>query len=173
MSERGNRTRYHHATLAMVNSLLKPFPQPTCYFIMIAHKLQHFTEAQQSDYPTALAEIKQGRKRSHWMWYIFPQIAGLGHSDISKFYAMKNKEEAQAYLNHPILGSRLIEICSESIKLPISNANQIFGGPDDLKLRSCATLFAALPGTSPVFQQVLDKFFDGEGDEKTLEIIGG
>ena len=133
--------------------------------------LQRFIEAQQRDYPTALAEIKQGRKRSHWMWYIFPQIVGLGYSDISKFYALKNTDEAQAYLNHPVLGNRSIEICNELLKLPTGNANQIFGSPDDLKLRSCVTLFATLPATNPVFQQVLDKFFDGEGDKRTLEII--
>lgn len=138
---------------------------------MTHYNLQRFITAQQNDYPAALAEIKQGRKRSHWMWYIFPQIAGLGFSETSKYYALKNIEETQAYLNHPILGSRLIEICTGLLKLPASNATPIFGTPDDLKLRSCVTLFAALPSTNQVFQQVLDKFFNGEADKNTLKII--
>lgn len=136
------------------------------------HNLQRFITAQQNDYPTALAEIKQGRKRSHWMWYIFPQITGLGFSETSRHYALKNIGEAQAYLTHHVLGSRLIEICTELLKLPTNNATLIFGTPDDLKLRSCVTLFAALPNTNPVFQEVLAKFFNGEGDTATLRIIG-
>ena len=135
------------------------------------HNLQRFLTAQQTDYATALAEIKQGRKRSHWIWYIFPQIAGLGFSETSKHYALQNAEEAQAYLNHPILGSRLIEICSELLKLPTNNATEIFGTPDDMKLRSCVTLFASLPDADPVFKQVLDKFFGGEGDKLTIQIL--
>ena len=137
----------------------------------MSHNLQRFITAQQSHYPAALAEIKQGRKRSHWMWYIFPQIAGLGFSETSRHYALKNVDEAQAYLNHPVLGSRLIEICTQLLKLPTNNATQIFDTPDDMKLRSCVTLFAAMPSATPIFQQVLDKFFTGEGDRKTLKII--
>src|SRR5687768_7508760 len=113
------------------------------------HNLQRFITAQQNDYPAALAEIKQGRKRSHWMWYIFPQIAGLGFSETSRYYALKNIAEAQEYLNHPILGSRLIEICTVLLKLPTNNATHVFGSPDDLKLRSCITLFAVLQHTNP------------------------
>ncbi len=139
---------------------------------MTHHTLQRFITAQQNAYPIALAEIKQGRKRNHWMWYIFPQIAGLGFSETSKYYALKNIEEAQAYLAHPVLGNRLIEICTELLKLTISNATQIFGTPDDMKLRSCVTLFAALPTTNPVFQETLDKFFNGEPDTSTLRVIG-
>ena len=135
------------------------------------HDLQRFITAQQTDYATALTEIKQGRKRSHWIWYIFPQIAGLGFSETSKHYALQNAEEAQAYLNHPILGSRLVEICSELLKLPTNNATQVFGTPDDMKLRSCVTLFASLPDADPVFQRVLDKFFGGEGDKLTIELL--
>jgi uncharacterized protein (DUF1810 family) len=136
------------------------------------HNLQRFLTAQQNEYPIALAEIKQGRKRSHWMWYIFPQIAGLGFSETSRHYALKNIEEAHAYLNHPILGSRLIEICTELLNLPTNNATQIFGTPDDMKLRSCVTLFATLPNANSVFQQVLNKFFNEEEDSATLRIIG-
>ncbi len=138
----------------------------------MAHNLQRFITAQQNDYAIALAEIKQGRKRSHWMWYIFPQIAGLGFSETSRYYALKNLNEARSYLNNPILGTRLIEICTELLKLPTNNATQIFGTPDDMKLRSCVTLFAALSNTNPVFQQVLDKFFNGDSDSNTLLIIG-
>lgn len=136
------------------------------------YDLQRFLTAQQTDYPIALAEIKQGHKRSHWIWYIFPQIAGLGFSATSKHYALQNAEEAEAYLNHPILGKRLVEICSELLKLPTNNATQIFGTPDDMKLRSCVTLFAQLPNANQVFQQVMDKFFDGEADELTLKKLG-
>ena len=135
------------------------------------HNLQRFITAQQTDYATALAEIKQGLKRSHWIWYIFPQIAGLGFSETSKHYALQNAEEAEAYLNHPVLGTRLIEICSELLKLPTNNATQVFGTPDDMKLRSCVTLFASLPDADPVFKQVLDKFFGGEGDKLTIQIL--
>lgn len=136
------------------------------------YDLQRFLSAQQNDYAIALAEIKQGRKRSHWMWYIFPQIAGLGFSETSRYYALKNIDEAQAYLNHPVLGSRLIEICTELLKLPVNNATQIFGTPDDLKLRSCVTLFSSIPGANPVFQQVLNKFFNGELDNNTFKLLG-
>lgn len=141
------------------------------YFNMTAINLQRFIAAQQNDYAIAVTEIKQGRKRSHWMWYIFPQIAGLGFSETSRYYALKNIDEARAYLDHPILGSRLIEICKELVKLPTSNPTQIFGMPDDLKLRSCVTLFAALPDTDPLFQQVLDKFFSGIHDSKTVALL--
>jgi len=131
--------------------------------------LTRFLDAQQSSYQTALSEIKSGRKRSHWMWYIFPQIQGLGFSETSKFYAIKDLDEATDYLNHPVLGSRLLEISKELVKLKASNATSVFGTPDDMKLKSSMTLFAALPATDPVFQQVLDKFFNGAKDEKTLQ----
>jgi len=131
--------------------------------------LTRFLDAQQSSYQTALSEIKSGRKRSHWMWYIFPQIQGLGFSETSKFYAIKDLDEAADYLNHPVLGSRLLEISRELVKLKASNATSVFGTPDDMKLKSSMTLFAALPATDPVFQQVLDKFFNGAKDEKTLQ----
>jgi len=102
------------------------------------------------------------------MWYIFPQILGLGFSSTSKFYAIKDRDEAVAYLCHPILGERLISISKELLKAPTDNANAIFGSPDDLKLKSCMTLFAALPNTDSVFAAVLEKFFGGIGDEKTF-----
>ncbi len=105
------------------------------------------------------------------MWYIFPQIQGLGFSETSRFYAIKNISEAEEYLKHPILGSRLIEICNAVLGLESNNANKIFGSPDDLKLKSSMTLFAALNHTDPVFQLVLDKFFNGTKDNATLRII--
>lgn len=133
--------------------------------------LGRFLDAQQSDYQTALSEIKNGRKRSHWMWYIFPQIQGLGFSETSKFYAIKNVSEAEEYLSHPVLGSRLIEISNAALALQSDNANSIFGSPDDLKLKSSMTLFAKLNQTNPVFQKVLDKFFGGSKDQQTLQLI--
>ena len=135
------------------------------------NSLQRFIDAQEKDYETALAEISQGRKRSHWIWYIFPQIQGLGFSETSKFYAIKNIDEAAEYLKHPVLGERLIRICHALIKNPGDDANKIFGSPDDMKLKSSMTLFAELPGTDPVFQKVLDKFFNGTRDSKTIEIL--
>lgn len=135
--------------------------------------LQRFIDAQEEDYANALAEIKNGRKRSHWMWYIFPQIQGLGFSEMSKRYAIKNLDEAEAYINHPVLGQRLIEICSALLKLPGDNAYLVFGSPDDMKLRSSMTLFASLPDAYPVFKSVLDKFFEGAMDNATLHLLGG
>ena len=105
------------------------------------------------------------------MWYIFPQIYGLGFSETSKFYALKSDAEATQYLNDPVLGSRLVQISKELLKLPTNDAHEIFGNPDHLKLKSSMTLFAALPGADPVFQAVLDKFFNGESDQRTLELL--
>ena len=136
-----------------------------------ANNLKRFTDAQQSDYQTALSEIKNGRKRSHWMWYVFPQIQGLGLSETAKFYAIKDVQEAADFLKHPVLGSRLIEISNAALTLPSNNANSIFGSPDDMKLKSSMTLFAALDQTNPVFQSVLDKFFGGSKDQETLQLI--
>ncbi|MDB5060937.1 MAG: calpastatin [Mucilaginibacter sp.] len=133
--------------------------------------LTRFMEAQERDYQTAFAEVKKGKKRSHWMWYIFPQVEGLGISEISQFYAIKDIQEAESYLKHPVLGSRLIRICKELLKQDVSDANLIFGSPDDMKLKSCMTLFASLENTDEVFQEVLNKYFKGDKDDKTLSII--
>jgi uncharacterized protein (DUF1810 family) len=133
--------------------------------------LKRFIEAQEKDYPVALAEVKNGKKTSHWMWYIFPQIHGLGFSETSRFYAIKDINEAEEFLKHPVLGSRLIQICNELLELNTNNANKIFGSPDDLKLHSSVTLFSLLPNTDSVFQKILDKFFNGKKDTKTLRII--
>lgn len=135
--------------------------------------LKRFLEAQEDDYATALAEVKAGRKRSHWMWYIFPQIAGLGFSSTSKFFAIKDRGEATSYLAHPILGKRLVEISNALLEIESKTANQIFGSPDDMKLKSSMTLFGALENTDSVFQKVLDKYFEGEKDQRTLGLIDG
>jgi uncharacterized protein (DUF1810 family) len=142
-----------------------------CYKTKWMSDLQRFKEAQDRDYETALAEVKAGRKRSHWMWYIFPQIAGLGSTNLSKYYAIKNLQEATDYLMDQELGYRLTEICKALLALESNDAHAIFGSPDDLKLRSCMTLFDAVPATFPVFAQVLDKFYNGERDERTLELL--
>lgn len=130
-----------------------------------------FLTAQAKDYLIALSEIKNGRKQSHWMWYIFPQIKGLGFSDTSKFYAINNQEEAIQFLEHEILGSRLVEISNELLKVTGKSVYQIFGSPDDIKLQSSMTLFGSLENTSPVFQSVLDKYFNGTKDDKTLQLV--
>lgn len=132
--------------------------------------LQRFIDAQEGIFDIALQEIKDGRKRSHWMWFVFPQLKGLGRSSTSMYYGLDDADEARNYLNHHILGKRLREISNTLIELPISNAHEIFGSPDDMKLRSCMTLFDAIEPNS-VFQEVLDKFFYGRKDNRTLSIL--
>jgi uncharacterized protein (DUF1810 family) len=134
--------------------------------------LQRFLDAQARDYAQALAEITSGRKRSHWMWYIFPQVRGLGFSSTSQHYAIGDLAEAAAYLKHPVLGKRLVEISTALLGLAGSDANRVFGSPDDLKLKSSMTLFAAVPGADTVFEQVLAKYFGGVRDGKTLHLLG-
>lgn len=134
--------------------------------------LQRFLNVQQEDYATALQEIKAGRKRSHWMWYIFPQLRGLGFSETARYYGITGAAEAAAYLAHPVLGARLREITQALLALPGADANRIFGSPDDMKLRSCMTLFAQVPGADAGFQAVLDKFFGGAPDAKTTQLLG-
>jgi len=133
--------------------------------------LNKFIDAQQHDYAIALQEINNGRKRSHWMWYIFPQLQGLGFSEMSRHYAINNLAEAKAYLADPLLGQRLVEISRALLQLQGTDARAIFGSPDDMKLRSSMTLFASVPGASPVFEQVLQKFFKGAKDERTLQLL--
>jgi uncharacterized protein (DUF1810 family) len=136
-----------------------------------AHDLSRFVNAQEGDYAQALSEIKGGRKRSHWMWYIFPQFDGLGQSSMSRRYAIKSSAEAQAYLNHPLLGPRLREICEAVVAVQGRTAHDIFGFPDDMKLRSCATLFAQVSPPGSVFEQLLEKYFGGERDDKTVRLL--
>ena len=133
--------------------------------------LDRFVQAQSSTHTIALAELTRGLKRSHWMWYIFPQFAGLGFSSTSQLYAIKSVDEAKAYLCHPILGPRLIQCAEAALAVKILNARQIFGSPDDMKLRSCATLFASVSPPGSVFHKLLDRYFDGEPDPKTLTLL--
>lgn len=135
------------------------------------YDLTRFVVAQEGVYEQALAEIRAGRKRSHWMWYVFPQLKGLGSSPTSIQYAIGSGEEARAYLAHPILGSRLIECAEATLQIQGRSALQIFGAPDDLKLRSSATLFASVSQDGSVFHQIIDKYFDGEPDVRTIELM--
>jgi uncharacterized protein (DUF1810 family) len=133
--------------------------------------LQRFVEAQDGEFDQALAEIRRGRKSSHWMWFIFPQIAGLGSSAMSQQYAISGLLEAEAYLAHPVVGPRLKECAEAAIQVPAKTARDIFGSPDDMKLRSSATLFSRVSPADSVFHRLLDRFFDGEPDRQTLEIL--
>ncbi len=133
--------------------------------------INRYIRAQQEDYETALKEIKAGYKKSHWMWFMFPQIIGLGQSRTSIFYSIKNKDEAVEYMNNEILGSRMNEVCDALLSLEENDATVIFGTPDDMKLRSSMTLFAECCPENERFQKVLDKYFDGEKDPRTIEII--
>ncbi|RMQ47802.1 hypothetical protein ALQ04_04223 [Pseudomonas cichorii] len=134
-----------------------------------AYDLQRFVDAQQAVFPQALAELAAGRKHSHWMWFVFPQIKGLGRSAMAQRYAIGDIDEARAYLQHPVLGPRL-EQCAKTIAPQVQrSARQIFGSPDDLKLHSSMTLFAAAAPDNPLFKEILDTFFDGELDAMTLE----
>jgi uncharacterized protein (DUF1810 family) len=127
--------------------------------------------AQAEAYARALAEVRAGLKQSHWMWFVFPQIDGLGMSPMSRTYAIKNLDEARAYLDHPVLGPRLLECMGAVLEVSGRSAHDIFGSPDDWKLRSCATLFAQVSPAGSVFEQALAKYFDGQGDPKTLRLI--
>lgn len=133
--------------------------------------LNRFIDAQRAVYPNVLEELRSGRKRSHWMWFIFPQLAGLGHSETSRFYAISGAAEATAYLNNPLLGARLLECTRTVLERSGQSARAMFGTPDDMKLRSCMTLFASVAPEQVCFQQVLDRFFDGETDAKTIALL--
>jgi uncharacterized protein (DUF1810 family) len=135
------------------------------------YQLARFVSAQEESYPDALAEVRAGRKTTHWMWYVFPQLAALGFSSTAKFYGIGSRAEAEAYLAHPVLGSRLVEISEAATAVGGRSAHDIFGSPDDLKLRSCATLFAAVSPPGSVFHRLLDRFFDGRPDARTLELL--
>ena len=134
--------------------------------------LDRFVQAQNRDYDTALVEIRNGRKHSHWMWYIFPQFEGLGSSAMSLRYAIRSVAEARAYLGHPVLGQRLRECAEAVLSISGGSAREIFGSPDDLKLRSSATLFAVVSPDGSVFHRILDRYFEGKQDPRTLELVG-
>ena len=134
--------------------------------------LARFVEAQENSYETALYELGKGKKRSHWIWFIFPQIDGLGTSGTAHKYAIKTTDEARAYLLHPVLGARLLECCEALLNLEQEkSASQIMGHPDDLKLRSSMTLFSLVADTEATFQAVLDRYYDGEPDSRTIAIV--
>ncbi|MGH2565360.1 MAG: DUF1810 domain-containing protein [Ginsengibacter sp.] len=135
------------------------------------HNLQRFIDAQENVYSDALEEIKRGRKQSHWMWFVFPQIQGLGFSPTSKLYAIKDIREAKIFLHHPLLGHRLMEISNELLQLESNNAHAILGSPDDMKLQSSMTLFSSVHDANPVFNSVLKKFFNGIKDMNTLRCL--
>lgn len=134
------------------------------------YNLQRFLDAQQGDYEHALAEIRNGRKYSHWIWYIFPQLKGLGMSYNSQYYGISGKEEAEAYLAHPVLGERLREITSAFLQLKSKTAEEVFGSLDAMKVLSCMTLFNEVaPGD--LFRQVIDRYYQGETDEMTKRML--
>jgi len=133
--------------------------------------LSRFTSAQESIYDSVLAELRNGRKRTHWMWYIFPQIDGLGRSTTSKHYAIKSLEEARQYLNHPVLGKRLLECAEAVFTIEGRSISEIFGYPDNLKLKSSMTLFACVAAPYSVFARILDKYFNGEQDALTFQLL--
>ena len=135
------------------------------------YDLKRFVDAQAGDYDRALAEIRDGRKRSHWMWYVFPQLSGLGTSPTAVYYAIKSIDEARAYLAHPHLGPRLIECAEAVLEVENKSAAEIFGSPDDLKLRSCATLFAQVSSPASVFERIIEKYYRGVMDENTLRLL--
>ena len=136
------------------------------------HDLNRFVQAQEGVYDRAVAEVRAGRKRTHWMWFVFPQLDGLGSSSTARHYAIKSPAEAEAYLRHPVLGPRLVECCEAAAGVEGRTAHEVFGAPDDLKLRSCATLFARVSPAGSVFERVLEKYFGGEPDPATLRLLG-
>jgi uncharacterized protein (DUF1810 family) len=135
------------------------------------YDLERFVRAQQGDYDRALAELAAGRKRSHWMWYVFPQLRGLGLSETAQRYGITGAAEAEAYLRHPVLGPRLAACAAAALAVEGRSAHEIFGSPDDVKLRSCATLFARVSPPGSVFHRLLDRFFDGEVDPRTVALL--
>ena len=135
------------------------------------YNLNRFIQAQESTYEHAFEEVKSGRKVSHWMWFIFPQIQGLGHSEMAKRFAIRDIKEAELYLQDPVLGPRLVAISKLLPGIKGKTVYDIFGSPDDLKLRSSMTLFSCVRNSDPVFQEVIDLYFEGKKDDRTLGVI--
>ena len=138
---------------------------------MDQYNLNRFIDAQMAIYEGAMLELARGRKDSHWVWYIFPQIAGLGSSDTIRLYAIKSLEEGRAYLKHPVLGQRLIKACEILLSLKDASMDEVMGFPDDLKLLSSMTLFEAVSEPNSIFTKIIEIYFDDERDETSLEII--
>ena len=134
-------------------------------------ELSRFVKAQDRIYERVLRELKSGRKSTHWMWFVFPQIEGLGYSSTTQYYSIKSKEEARRYLDHPVLGKRLRECTETILALEDLSASSIFGYPDDLKLKSSMTLFASVAEGQSVFNRVLEKYYQGNPDERTVAIL--
>jgi uncharacterized protein (DUF1810 family) len=134
-------------------------------------ELVRFVSAQRDSFDLALSEVRIGRKSSHWMWYIFPQLRGLGRSSTSQRYGIADSDEAYAYLMHDFLGLRLITICEAALSVEGRSATDIFGKPDDMKLQSCATLFAHVSNAGSVFHKIIDKYFDGKTDRRTVQLL--
>lgn len=134
-------------------------------------ELIHFVKAQENIYPQVIAELRNGYKQSHWMWFIFPQIDGLGTSPTAKKYSIKSAEEAKAYLKHPLLGKRLVECFVILMEVQNRTAEQIFGYPDYFKLQSCATLFSIITPKQEVFVQVLGKYYENKKDQRTIDLL--
>ena len=149
----------------MAFAAMLPMHEPDPY------NLQRFLTAQAEDFRRALEELNRGRKESHWIWYIFPQVAGLGHSSMAQKYAIQSREEAVAYLNHPVLGARLNQCCEALLKHEDKKVQDIMGFPDDLKLRSSMTLFAVVSTEDSIFHKVLDAFYSGRMDERTIALL--
>jgi uncharacterized protein (DUF1810 family) len=137
------------------------------------YNLQRFVEAQERVYERACQELSAGHKQSHWMWFIFPQLKGLGHSGMANHYGISSSAEARAYLAHAVLGPRLVHITQIVVDLQGNSAEEIFGYPDDLKFRSCMTLFARTAAATNIFQRALEKYFNNEPDLLTVELLGG
>ena len=135
------------------------------------YDLERFLRAQERDYEGALRELRAGRKRSHWIWYVFPQLRGLGYSRMSEYYGIDGLGEARAYVKEPTLRARLLQVTKTLLDLPGNDPTVVMGHPDDLKLRSCMTLFCLAAPGEPAFRQVLDKYFGGEKDPRTLELL--
>jgi uncharacterized protein (DUF1810 family) len=135
------------------------------------YDLNRFVRAQEGSYEQALSELGRGRKQSHWMWYVFPQLDGLGASPTSRLYSIKSEDEARAYVEHPVLGPRLTECAEAILAVDGKSATAILGSPDDLKLKSCATLFAHVSPPGSVFERILDKFYAGERDAATRRLL--
>ena len=134
-------------------------------------ELERFVTAQDPVFERVCVELREGRKRSHWMWFVFPQIAGLGHSSMSRRYAIADRAEAVAYLAHPVLGTRLRQCCYLVLEIERRGLAEIFGEIDAVKFRSCMTLFSRVPDSDPVFTLALQKYCDGKPDPKTLELL--
>lgn len=166
-SHAGSRLKHHRFPMSLNQEPENAYPMKN----NDPFNLERFLHAQSDVFERACCELRRGKKESHWMWFIFPQLKGLGYSSTSQFYGITGKEEASAYLSHQILGGRLIVASNILLDLPCSSAMEIMGQPDDLKLQSCATLFSTVVLGPSVFEAILDKFFQGAPDRKTLELL--